>query len=206
MGRTHQTVAPYAYVMVKAPTGRGLPIVHRVQLMSDEQSGGLVRRRERSRRSCPAAPASVSRKTCLSFVRIPQAMRPAVSPNEIRCIARPVSPESCGHFALWGTRQMLSRHADAFARQLNHMPQTNHSFKMIFGSVEDELNGDIEARRIHARKSRTEGAGPNVGLWSPDADDATPLASARRELFYRSRVPPDDKRSSRDEVRALIQR
>lgn len=33
-------------------------------------------------------------------------------------------------------------------RQLNHMPQQVIHYKMIFESVEDELNGDIETRRI----------------------------------------------------------
>ena len=68
MGQTHQAVASYAYVMVKAPTGRGLPIVHRVQLMSDEQVVALVRRREDvlADRVLPRRPQS--RKTCLSCV------------------------------------------------------------------------------------------------------------------------------------------
>ena len=46
MGQTRQPVATYAYVMVKAPTRRALPIAHRVELMSDEQVVALVRRRE----------------------------------------------------------------------------------------------------------------------------------------------------------------
>ena len=68
MGQTHQAVASYAYVMVKAPTGRGLPIVHRVQLMSDEHVVALVRRREDvlADRVLPRRPQF--RKTCLSCV------------------------------------------------------------------------------------------------------------------------------------------
>jgi len=46
MGQTGQPVASYAYVMVKAPTRRALPIAHRVRLMTDEQVVALVRRRE----------------------------------------------------------------------------------------------------------------------------------------------------------------
>ena len=66
MGQTHQAVASYAYVMVKAPTGRGLPIAHRVQLMTDEHVDALVRRREEilAGRILPGRPQS--RKTCLS--------------------------------------------------------------------------------------------------------------------------------------------
>lgn len=66
MGRTRQTVASYAYLMVKAPTRRALPIAHRVQLMSDEQVVALVRRREDilAGRVLPRRPQS--RKTCLS--------------------------------------------------------------------------------------------------------------------------------------------
>ena len=64
MGQTHQAVASYAYVMVKAPSGRGLPIAHRVQLMSDEQVVALVRRREDvlAGRVLPSGPRS--RKMC----------------------------------------------------------------------------------------------------------------------------------------------
>ena len=66
MGQTHQAVVPYAYVMVKAPTGRGLPIAHRVRLMTDEHVDALVRRREEilAGRILPGRPQS--RKTCLS--------------------------------------------------------------------------------------------------------------------------------------------
>ena len=66
MGRTRQAVASYAFVMVKAPTRRALPIAHRVQLMSDEQVAALVRRREDilAGRVLPRRPQS--RKTCLS--------------------------------------------------------------------------------------------------------------------------------------------
>ena len=66
MGQTHQAVASYAYVMVKAPTGRGLPIAHRVRLMTDEHVDALVRRREEilAGRILPGRPQS--RKTCLS--------------------------------------------------------------------------------------------------------------------------------------------
>lgn len=66
MGQTHQAVASYAYVMVKTPTGRGLPIAHRVQLMVDEHVVALVRRREDifAGRVLPRWPQS--RKTCLS--------------------------------------------------------------------------------------------------------------------------------------------
>ncbi len=65
MGQTHQAVASYAYVMVKAPTGRALTIAHRVQLMTDEQVAALVRRREDilAGRVLPRRPRS--RKTCL---------------------------------------------------------------------------------------------------------------------------------------------
>ena len=66
MGQTHQAVAPYAYVVVKAPTRRASPIAHRVQLMTDEQVVALVRRREDvlAGRVLPGRPRS--RKTCLS--------------------------------------------------------------------------------------------------------------------------------------------
>ena len=66
MGQTQQIVASYAYVMVKAPAGRGLPIAHRVQLMTDEHVVALVRRREEifAGRILPGRPQS--RKTCLS--------------------------------------------------------------------------------------------------------------------------------------------
>ncbi len=64
MGSTRQTVASYAFVMVKAPTRRALPIAHRVQLMSDEQVVALVRRREDvlAGRVLPSGPRS--RKMC----------------------------------------------------------------------------------------------------------------------------------------------
>ena len=65
MGQTRQAVASYAYVMVKAPTRRALPIAHRVQLMTDEQVIALVRRREEilaGRGVWPRRPVSL--KTC----------------------------------------------------------------------------------------------------------------------------------------------
>lgn len=66
MRRTRQTVASYAFVMVKAPNRRTLPIAHRVQLMSEEQVAALVSRREDilAGRVLPRRPRS--RKTCLS--------------------------------------------------------------------------------------------------------------------------------------------
>ena len=66
MGQTKQIVASYAYVMVKAPIGRDLPIAHRVQLMTDEHVVALVWRREDilAGRVLPRPPWS--RKTCLS--------------------------------------------------------------------------------------------------------------------------------------------
>ena len=64
MRQTGQTVASYAYVMIKAPTRRALPIAHRVNLMSDEQIIALVRRREGilAGRVLPRWPSSL--KTC----------------------------------------------------------------------------------------------------------------------------------------------
>lgn len=64
MGQTGQAVAPYAYVMVKAPTRRALPIAHRVNLMPDQQVVALVRRREDilTGRILPRWPVSL--KTC----------------------------------------------------------------------------------------------------------------------------------------------
>lgn len=66
MGQTRQAVASYAYVMLKPPMGRALPIAHRVQLMTDEQVAALVKRREEilAGRVLPRRPRS--RKTCLS--------------------------------------------------------------------------------------------------------------------------------------------
>ena len=66
MGQTGQAVAPYAYVMVKAPTRRALPIAYRVQLMTDEQVVALVTRRQDilAGRILPRWP--LSQKTCLS--------------------------------------------------------------------------------------------------------------------------------------------
>ncbi len=46
MGQTGQSVASYGYVMVKAPTGRALPIAHRIKLMSDDQVVALISRRD----------------------------------------------------------------------------------------------------------------------------------------------------------------
>jgi len=45
-GQTHQTVAPYAYVVVKTPDKAARCTAHRVQLMPEEVVVGLVRRRE----------------------------------------------------------------------------------------------------------------------------------------------------------------
>ena len=65
MGQTHQAVVPYAYVMVKAPTRRALPTVHRVQLMTDEQVVALVKRREEILAGRGVLPRkSSSLKTC----------------------------------------------------------------------------------------------------------------------------------------------
>ncbi|WP_068635368.1 PD-(D/E)XK nuclease family protein [Thauera butanivorans] len=66
IGQTGQSVASYGYVLVKAPTGRALPIPHRVQLLTDEHVVALVRRREDilTGRVLPRRPQS--RKTCLS--------------------------------------------------------------------------------------------------------------------------------------------
>ena len=72
MGQTHQAVASYAYVMVKAPTGRGLPIAHRVQLMTDEQVDALVRRREEILAGRVVPRRSHSRNACLTCVFRPQ--------------------------------------------------------------------------------------------------------------------------------------
>ena len=66
IGQTQQAVASYAYVMVKAPTKRAVPIAHRVQLMSDEQVVALVRRREDILAGRVLPCRSQSRKTCLS--------------------------------------------------------------------------------------------------------------------------------------------
>ena len=64
MGQTGQSVAPYGYVMVKAPTRRALPIAHFVKLMTGEQVVALVRRREEilAGRILPRWPVSL--KTC----------------------------------------------------------------------------------------------------------------------------------------------
>lgn len=64
MGQTRQTVATYAYVMVKAPTGASAPITHRVKLMTDEHVVALVRKREDilAGRILPRGP--ISPKTC----------------------------------------------------------------------------------------------------------------------------------------------
>ena len=45
-GQTGQVVASYAYVIIKTPSLRALPIAHRVNLMNDEQIIALVRRRK----------------------------------------------------------------------------------------------------------------------------------------------------------------
>jgi len=66
IGQTRQAVASYAYVMVKAPTKRAVPIAHRVQLMSDEQVVALVRRRDDILAGRVLPCRSQSRKTCLS--------------------------------------------------------------------------------------------------------------------------------------------
>lgn len=68
MGQTRQIVASYAYVIVKAPTRRALPIAHRVQLMSDEQVVALVRRWEDILAGRVLPRRLQSRKTCLSCV------------------------------------------------------------------------------------------------------------------------------------------
>lgn len=64
MGQTRQTVAGYAYVMVKAPTGPSVPIAHHVRLMTDEHVVALVRKREDilAGRILPRWP--ISPKTC----------------------------------------------------------------------------------------------------------------------------------------------
>ena len=64
MGQTGETVASYAYVMIKTRSWRALPIAHRVNLMSHEQVVALVRRREGilAGRVLPRGPSSL--KTC----------------------------------------------------------------------------------------------------------------------------------------------
>ena len=66
MGQTHQAVVPYAYVMVKAPTRRAMPTVHRVQLMTDEQVVALVKRREDIFAGRALPRSSYSQKACLT--------------------------------------------------------------------------------------------------------------------------------------------
>jgi len=78
MGQTHQAVAPYAYVMVKAPTGRALPIAHRVQLMTDEQVVALVKRREDIFAGRVLPRSSCSRKACLTCMFRAQCDLPGV--------------------------------------------------------------------------------------------------------------------------------
>ncbi len=72
MGQTGQTVASYAYVMIKTRSWQTLPIAHRVNLMSHEQIIALIRRREGilSGRVLPRGP--LSRNTCLSCAFRPQ--------------------------------------------------------------------------------------------------------------------------------------
>ncbi len=66
MGQTKQIVACYAYIMVKAPIGRDLPIAHRVQLMTDEQVVALVKRREDIFAGRALPRSSYSQKACLT--------------------------------------------------------------------------------------------------------------------------------------------
>ncbi|MCK0508210.1 PD-(D/E)XK nuclease family protein [Aromatoleum anaerobium] len=66
MGQTGQPVASYAYVMVKAPARGALPIMHRVQLMTDEQVVALVGRREGILAGRILPRWSPSRKACLT--------------------------------------------------------------------------------------------------------------------------------------------
>lgn len=68
MGQTCQAVASYAYVMVKAPTGRALPIAHRVQLMTDEELVALIKKREDILAGRVAPRRSHSRNACLTCV------------------------------------------------------------------------------------------------------------------------------------------
>ena len=72
MGQTGQTVASYAYVMIKMRSWRALSIAHRVNLMSHEQIIALVRRREGilAGRVLPRGPLSPN--TCLSCAFRPQ--------------------------------------------------------------------------------------------------------------------------------------
>ena len=78
MGQTHQAVASYAYVMVKAPTRRALPTVHRVQLMTDEQVVALVKRREDILAGRVLPRSSYSQKACLTCVFRAQCDHPRV--------------------------------------------------------------------------------------------------------------------------------
>ena len=78
MGQTHQAVVPYAYVMVKAPTGRALPIAHRVQLMTDEQVVALVKRREDIFAGRVLPRSSYSQKACLTCMFRAQCDHPGV--------------------------------------------------------------------------------------------------------------------------------
>ena len=69
VGQTGQNVASYAYVMIKAPTRRALPIAHQVNLMSGEQIIALVRRREGilAGRVRPRGPSSMKMCDACSF-------------------------------------------------------------------------------------------------------------------------------------------
>ena len=78
MGQTHQAVASYAYVMVKAPTGRAMPTVHRVQLMTDEQVVALVKRREDIFAGRALPRSSYSQKACLTCMFRAQCDHPGV--------------------------------------------------------------------------------------------------------------------------------
>ena len=72
VGQTGQVVASYAYVIIKTPSLRALPIAHRVNLMSDEQIIALVRRREGILAGSVLPHWPLSRNTCLSCAFRPQ--------------------------------------------------------------------------------------------------------------------------------------
>lgn len=68
VGQTGKSVASYGYVMVKAPTGRALPIAHRVQLMTDEEMVALIKKREGILAGRVMARRSHSRNACVTCV------------------------------------------------------------------------------------------------------------------------------------------
>ena len=78
MGQTGRSVASYAYVMVKAPTGRALPIAHRVQLMTDEEVVALIKKREDILAGRVMPRRSHSRNACRTCVFRAQCDHPRV--------------------------------------------------------------------------------------------------------------------------------